>query len=57
MHTKLTNGTVTMARYPDIKAQHDIVVETDRLTLRPVAIKDLSALHRMRMNAMVMEFM
>ncbi|ROV89138.1 hypothetical protein VSDG_08884 [Cytospora chrysosperma] len=46
-----------MAQYPDIKPQHDKLVRADCLLLRPVVAEDLSALHRMRLNPMVMQFM
>lgn len=46
-----------MAEYPDIKAQHEITVRTDRLVLRPVAVGDLAALHQMRLSPTVMQFM
>ncbi|KUI58339.1 hypothetical protein VP1G_11040 [Cytospora mali] len=46
-----------MDKYPNIKTQHDVLVRTDRLLLRPVATEDLSALHRMRLNPIVMQFM
>ncbi|ROW07758.1 hypothetical protein VMCG_03434 [Cytospora schulzeri] len=46
-----------MAKYPDLKPQHDKFVRTNRLFLRPVTTKDLLALHRMRLNPTVMQFM
>ena len=40
-----------------LNAQHDVVVRTPRLRLRPVRESDLEAIHRMRLRPAVMEFM
>ncbi|KAJ0122711.1 acetyltransferase [Diaporthe amygdali] len=46
-----------MPKYPDLPPQHAVAVKTDRIYLRPVTPEDLSALHVMRMNPRVMQYM
>ena len=40
-----------------IEPQHDVVIDTPRLHLRPVRADDLAAIHAMRRNPMVMQYM
>ncbi|POS77769.1 acetyltransferase [Diaporthe helianthi] len=44
-------------RYPDLPPQHAVVIKTNRVYLRPVTPEDLTALHNMRMNPRVMQYM
>ncbi|KAI3392531.1 hypothetical protein diail_5542 [Diaporthe ilicicola] len=46
-----------MSKFPDLPPQHAVVIKTERIYLRPVTPEDLSALHQMRMNPEVMQYM
>lgn len=46
-----------MSKCPDLPPQHAVVVKTQRIYLRPVIPEDLSAIHKIRMNPNVMQYM
>lgn len=46
-----------MLKYPDLTPQHGVVIKTERIYLRPVTPEDLSAIHKIRMNPKVMQYM
>lgn len=46
-----------MLKYPDLPPQHGVVIKTERIYLRPVTPEDLSAIHKIRMNPKVMQYM
>jgi RimJ/RimL family protein N-acetyltransferase len=41
----------------DCKPQHEVVIDTQRLRLRPMRASDLKHMHALRVNPAVMEFM
>lgn len=45
------------SKYPDLPPQHAVVIKTNRIYLRPVTPEDLNALHIIRMNPRVMQYM
>lgn len=48
---------MTNTKYPDLPPQHAVVIKTNRIYLRPVTPEDLTALHSIRMNPRVMQYM
>lgn len=51
------DGAMSNTRYPDLPSQHAVVIKTNRIYLRPVTPDDLTALHSIRMNPRVMQYM
>ncbi|KAH8900955.1 acyl-CoA N-acyltransferase [Thozetella sp. PMI_491] len=41
----------------DLEPQHATMLSTSRLVMRPVRVEDIGALHKMRLNPAVMEYM